>query len=188
MRARPVSGLDDGSPSTRGVDGTYTGDWDASECRPHGWGAMAWENGITYEGEWSDGRCVETHLAAKSADKRLRPQPGRRGVGGGWHGTGHRPLRVFPSCESYVRSRAEVKRDRGGGSCQVKQRERGGGGWQVKQRERGGGSCQVKQRERGGGSWQVKQRERGGGGCQVKQRERGGGPASAPTRAIRHAS
>ena len=51
-----VSGLHDGSPSTSGVDGTYVGGWDPIARRPHGRGRMAWENGITYDGRWRDGR------------------------------------------------------------------------------------------------------------------------------------
>ena len=50
-----VSGLDDGSPSTVGVDGQYVGEWDAAAGRPHGRGTMVWDNGITYTGEWCDG-------------------------------------------------------------------------------------------------------------------------------------
>ena len=53
--AGPVSGLDDGSPSTIGVDGRYRGEWDAAAGRPHGRGVMEWENGIRFSGEWKDG-------------------------------------------------------------------------------------------------------------------------------------
>jgi hypothetical protein len=48
-------GLGDGSPSTQGVDGQYSGEWDLENHRPHGWGVMRWDNGITYEGGWADG-------------------------------------------------------------------------------------------------------------------------------------
>ena len=50
-----MSGLSDGSPSTEGVDGVYSGGWDEAHARPHGLGTMAWANGITYAGEWRDG-------------------------------------------------------------------------------------------------------------------------------------
>ena len=53
--------LDDGSPSTIGVNGTYIGavrsqaDPDLCLPLPHGHGTMSWENGITYSGSWSHG-------------------------------------------------------------------------------------------------------------------------------------
>lgn len=52
----PVTGLEDGSPSTAGVGGRYSGDWDAAAARPHGFGVMRWDNGIEYKGVWADGR------------------------------------------------------------------------------------------------------------------------------------
>ena len=51
----PVSGLDDGSPSTVGVDGRFVGGWDHAAARPHGYGVMSWDNGIEYKGMWEDG-------------------------------------------------------------------------------------------------------------------------------------
>ena len=51
-----LNGLSDGSPSTDGVDGVYTGGWDARDGRPQGRGEMKWENGITYEGHWTAGK------------------------------------------------------------------------------------------------------------------------------------
>lgn len=47
--ARAVRGLSDGSPSTAGVAGHYSGGWDAAEGRPEGAGSMAWDNGILCE-------------------------------------------------------------------------------------------------------------------------------------------
>ena len=52
----PVTGLDDDSPSTRGVAGQYTGGWDEASSKPQGFGKMVWENGIEYKGMWQDGR------------------------------------------------------------------------------------------------------------------------------------
>ena len=40
-----VSGLDDGSESTLGQDGKYTGSWDSCAARPQGQGKMVWDNG-----------------------------------------------------------------------------------------------------------------------------------------------
>ena len=51
-----VNGLCDGSPSTEGVGGEYTGGWDTSEGRPEGRGVMRWANGISYDGLWSAGK------------------------------------------------------------------------------------------------------------------------------------
>ena len=51
-----ISGLDDGSESTLGQDGTYSGEWDSGKKRPHGTGVMRWNNGITYDGAWVDGK------------------------------------------------------------------------------------------------------------------------------------
>ncbi len=52
----PVQNLDDGSPSTVGVDGHYCGAWDPVEERPHGdAGKMSWTNGVTYDGQWRNG-------------------------------------------------------------------------------------------------------------------------------------
>lgn len=48
--------LNDGSPSTKGVEGHYVGTWDTHKHRPHGQGVMKWDNGITYDGEWLDGK------------------------------------------------------------------------------------------------------------------------------------
>jgi hypothetical protein len=52
----PLDGLDDGSPSTRGVAGHYAGGWDEAAARPQGFGKMVWGNGIEYKGMWRDGR------------------------------------------------------------------------------------------------------------------------------------
>jgi hypothetical protein len=44
--------LDDGSESTKGQAGTYRGEWDKVRAAPHGgFGAMIWDNGISYEGD-----------------------------------------------------------------------------------------------------------------------------------------
>ena len=63
-----VSGVDDGSPSTVGVEGNYKGeviDQDSSppsspssspSCIPHGFGVMSWDNGIQYKGMWQSGQ------------------------------------------------------------------------------------------------------------------------------------
>lgn len=51
-----LTDLDDGSESTLGVEGQYSGFWDKKKSRPHGAGTMAWDNGITYKGEWRDGK------------------------------------------------------------------------------------------------------------------------------------
>lgn len=50
--------LDDGSPSTVGVPGRYTGGICGSTefPTPEGTGSMIWENGVTYDGEWKAGR------------------------------------------------------------------------------------------------------------------------------------
>jgi len=47
--------IDDGSESTLGQSGKYTGDWDFDKNVPHGTGVMAWDNGITYQGRWAEG-------------------------------------------------------------------------------------------------------------------------------------
>ena len=53
--------IDDGSPSTIGVSGSYTGHVvvdtrsTSSYILPHGRGSFSWENGITYEGSWMNG-------------------------------------------------------------------------------------------------------------------------------------
>ena len=50
--------LDDGSPSTKGVGGVYTGNvvCEGITLLPHLYGAMAWDNGITYKGFWFSGK------------------------------------------------------------------------------------------------------------------------------------
>ena len=50
-----VSHIDDGSPSTVGVKGIYSGDWNYELNVPHGKGVMTWENGISYNGSFCDG-------------------------------------------------------------------------------------------------------------------------------------
>jgi hypothetical protein len=52
----PVSALDDGSPSTAGIGGVYSGSWDHATGRPHGYGVMRWSNGIEYKGMWAQGK------------------------------------------------------------------------------------------------------------------------------------
>jgi hypothetical protein len=48
--------LDDGSPSTVGVSGRYTGSWNLALGRPDGGpGVMRWDNGITASCTWKDG-------------------------------------------------------------------------------------------------------------------------------------
>eukprot|EP00756_Hemistasia_phaeocysticola_P054967 Hpha_TRINITY_DN30884_c0_g1::TRINITY_DN30884_c0_g1_i1::g.155608::m.155608 len=62
--AGDLRGLDDGSPSTAGVAGRYVGGWrKLSEAAsaglpglPEGRGRMEWENGITYVGQWQNGK------------------------------------------------------------------------------------------------------------------------------------
>jgi len=51
-----LSNLNDGSESTKGQDGRYCGEWDDEKTRPHGHGTMVWDNGVSYEGEWCDGK------------------------------------------------------------------------------------------------------------------------------------
>lgn len=51
-----VSGLSDGSESTKGQNGKYCGDWDDVKKVPSGQGTMSWDNGVTYEGQWEDGK------------------------------------------------------------------------------------------------------------------------------------
>ena len=52
-----VTGIDDGSESLLGQAGHYKGPWDPERRRPHGGvGVLVWDNGISYEGEWRDGR------------------------------------------------------------------------------------------------------------------------------------
>ena len=52
-----VTGIDDGSESLLGQAGHYKGPWDPEKRRPHGGvGVLVWDNGISYEGEWRDGR------------------------------------------------------------------------------------------------------------------------------------
>ena len=51
-----VADLDDGSPSTVGVAGHYSGGWDEAAGRAHGFGVMTWENGIVYKGMWKGGK------------------------------------------------------------------------------------------------------------------------------------
>ena len=51
-----LSGLDDGSESTIGQDGHYSGGWSATAATPHGQGTMIWDNGISYEGNWVEGK------------------------------------------------------------------------------------------------------------------------------------
>ena len=82
---RRLDDLDDGSPSTQGVAGSYTGQWRAggTGC-PHGVGTMAWDNGVTYSGEWRDG-------LFHGAGSKLYSRGG--GYSGGWragrrHGLG----------------------------------------------------------------------------------------------------
>ena len=54
---RRVTDLDDGSESTLGQEGNYTGPWDDVAHRPHGGvGTMVWDNGVSFEGEWRDGK------------------------------------------------------------------------------------------------------------------------------------
>jgi len=50
-----VTTLDDGSESTKGAHGHYHGEWDETHQRPHGKGAMKWDNGVSYNGTWLDG-------------------------------------------------------------------------------------------------------------------------------------
>ena len=55
--------LDDGSPSTVGVNGVYIGNVSSAHSSssiaavplPHGEGSMTWENGISYQGHWNQG-------------------------------------------------------------------------------------------------------------------------------------
>lgn len=55
----PGGKLSDGSPSTAGIPGCYSGEVCLSSTQstpiPHGQGSMIWENGITYEGMWRQG-------------------------------------------------------------------------------------------------------------------------------------
>ena len=48
--------IDDGSPSTVGVEASYTGEWDAKNNCPHGAGKVVWENGIIFEGGFRQGK------------------------------------------------------------------------------------------------------------------------------------
>lgn len=45
--------FDDGSPSTVGVEGHYSGGF--VDGKPHGFGKMSWTNGIEYKGMWREG-------------------------------------------------------------------------------------------------------------------------------------
>ena len=49
-----LDALHDGSPSTEGVGGHYSGGW--SNGKPHGLGLMQWSNGISFEGRWHHGQ------------------------------------------------------------------------------------------------------------------------------------
>ena len=52
-----LTNLDDGSESTKGQAGHYIGSFDEGRGFPHGGkGTMKWENGVSYNGDWLDGR------------------------------------------------------------------------------------------------------------------------------------
>ena len=73
----------DGSPSTHGVAGRYTGEVCARAAAPtpHGIGTMVWEHGVVYEGGWRRGRY---HGEGALVD---------RGTGGGFRGAWRDGLR-----------------------------------------------------------------------------------------------
>lgn len=59
-----LDALSDGSPSTDGVGGHYSGGW--WNGQPHGLGVIQWSNGISFEGRWRHGEYEGWGLKAYS--------------------------------------------------------------------------------------------------------------------------